>query len=67
MPVELTDDVLDMVSGGNNGIGQTMGPELAALGGMPGMMAKMGMTVGAPMGQMLHDFRGMKAMMTGMG
>ncbi len=66
-PVELTDEMLDIVSGGSNGIGTTMGPELAAAGGMPGMMAKMGATVGEPMGQMLHNFHGMKAMMTSTG
>ncbi len=64
-PAELSDQMLDMVSGGNNGIGQTMGPILHSTGGMAGM-ASMGMTPGADMGNMLHTDGGMKNAMNNM-
>ena len=63
MPVELTDRMLDMVSGGDNGLGQTMGPMLAGAGGMSGMADSMGKTP-ADMGPMLGAAGGMRNAMT---
>ena len=63
MLVELTDAMLDMVSGGDNGIGEIMGPMLDSAGGMSAMMAKKNMT-DQQMGQMLATDGGMKNAMS---
>ncbi len=66
-PTLLDFPVPGSASAGSQGIGQTMGPMLASDGGMPGMMADMGIALGQDMGQTLGGAGGMKALMKSMG